>query len=110
MVILQPFLSDFFSVTRGYSLSVAFQMISLYFGIRYIKYYLSKDLYFSIFFGAIGVIANFILLNFYIPITLQKAYKGKLSILATKSYNAISKALFTEAFPTIIRSIKAICL
>lgn len=70
MVILQPFLLDFFSVTRGYGLSVSFQMISLYFGVRYIKYYSSKDLYFSIIFGAIGVIANFTLLNFYIPITI----------------------------------------
>ena len=64
MVNFQLFVLDFFCVTRGYGLSIAFQMASLYYALEYISNSHSKQFGFSFAFGAIGVMANFTLLNF----------------------------------------------
>lgn len=68
MVNFQPYVLDFFCVTRGYGLSIAFQMASLYYAIRYISNANSKDYFFALLLAAIGVIANFTLLNYYLPL------------------------------------------
>ena len=65
---LQPYLLDFFSVTRGYGLSVAFQMVSIFYFYRRLREGNEKDLWYSVIFGAIGVYANFTLLNYYMPL------------------------------------------
>ncbi len=68
MVVFQPYLLDFFCVTRGYGLSVSLQVVSLYYAILYLQENKSKNLYFATIFGAVGVMANFTLLNYYLPI------------------------------------------
>jgi hypothetical protein len=68
MMTLQPFLLDFFSVTRGYGLSVCFQVISIYYAVSYIQDIKSKFYFKSIVFGAIAVLANFTLLNYFLPL------------------------------------------
>lgn len=68
MVNFQPFVLDFYSVTRGYGLSIAFQMASLYYALEYISNSQSKQFGLALLFGAIGVMANFTLLNFYLPL------------------------------------------
>ncbi len=68
LIILQPFLLDFYTVTRGYGLSVAFQMVSLFYFFKRIKYNEGRYLTYAILFAAIGVYANFTLLNYYIPL------------------------------------------
>ena len=68
-IVLQPFLLDFFSVTRGYGLSVALQMISLYYFVRLLYDGKSSDLTKSLVWAALGVYANFTLLNYYIPLS-----------------------------------------
>ena len=37
LIVLQPFLLDFFAVTRGYGLCISFQMISIYYFIKKLK-------------------------------------------------------------------------
>lgn len=67
-LVLQPFLLDFFAVTRGYGLSISFQIVSIYFAILYIQDSKSSDLFYSVLFGAIGVYSNFTLLNYFLPL------------------------------------------
>ncbi|MCB9308575.1 MAG: hypothetical protein H6567_00780 [Lewinellaceae bacterium] len=79
MVNFQPFVLDFFCVTRGYGLSIAFQMASLYYALEYISNSHSKHYGLALLFGAIGVMANFTLLNFYIPLLgllIYYSFKG----------------------------------
>lgn len=68
MIVFQPYLLDFFCVTRGYGLSVTLQLVSLYYAIIYYSENTSKSLYFSLLFGAVSVLANFTLLNYYLPL------------------------------------------
>lgn len=67
-IVLQPFLLDFFSITRGYCLSITFQMASLYFAFLFLQKKSTKSLRWSLIIAALGVIANFTLLNFYLPL------------------------------------------
>lgn len=68
MIVFQPYLLDFFCVTRGYCLSVSLQLVSLYYALIYYNENTSKSLYYSMFFGAMSVLANFTLLNYYLPL------------------------------------------
>lgn len=68
LIVLQPFLLDFFAVTRGYGLSVAFQMISIYYLIKRIQLGQSKDLIYATIWAGVSVYANFTLLNYFIPL------------------------------------------
>lgn len=67
-VILQPYLLDFFSVTRGYGLSLAFLMVSLYYVVMYERKKSMKLLVLAEISGVLGVYANLTLLNYFIPI------------------------------------------
>lgn len=67
LLVLQPFLLDFFSVTRGYGLSISFMMMSFYFFIKRLESYNTFDLIISWIFLSLGVYANFTLLNVYVP-------------------------------------------
>lgn len=66
VVNLNPFMFEFWGLTRGYGLALAFMMCSIYFFIRYLlteKYVL---LWVGFLFGISSVFSNFSLLNFYI--------------------------------------------
>jgi len=69
-LVLQPYLLDFFSVTRGYGLSVAFEMVSLYYVFKRLQSNKTSYLFYALFWAAIGVYANFTLLNYFIPLGL----------------------------------------
>lgn len=73
-LVLQPFILDFFSVTRGYGLSLSFMMVSMFYFIKSIQGGTSKDLMWSVLWAAIGVYANFTLLNYFIPMCLFLGY------------------------------------
>ncbi len=65
IIVLNPYLLDFFGLARGYGLSFAFMLMSLYHLIAYFKSRLNKDL---ILFNAAALLAslsNFTLLNYY---------------------------------------------
>lgn len=68
-LVLQPFILDFFSITRGYGLSLSFMMISLYYYVQRLSDGNLQDLTWSLIWAAIGVYANFTLLNYFIPLS-----------------------------------------
>jgi len=73
MVTMQPFFMDFFSVSRGYCISLCFLMISLFYFARTLTNLTTKNLVLSLTTGALGVIASFTLLNYYIPLSFLLA-------------------------------------
>ena len=88
LIAFQPFLLDFFAVTRGYGLSVTFQMISLYYFIKRIKDGDQKYILLSLFWAALGVYANFTLLNYFIPLlvlfsidSIRKLYRTNKALM-----------------------------
>ena len=70
LLTLNPFMIDFFSMARGYSISFAFMMIGLYYFSRYIVIEPSskRQLYVSFLFSGLSVISCYILLNFYVAL------------------------------------------
>lgn len=94
-IVLQPFLLDFFSVTRGYGLSVALQMVSLYYFVRLLYDGKSSDLTKSLVWAALGVYANFTLLNYYIPLSALVIF------YSFRQNYKIRKQVFTKELFTI---------
>ena len=64
---INPFLLDFFSLARGYGLSVAFTMASLYYLQQFLQIQTPKlrNTLLVLLMAALAVLANFSLLNFY---------------------------------------------
>lgn len=66
-VVLNPYLLDFFSLARGYGISLGAMLMSLYFYLNYIfKNNGIKNYYFSMLFAVLAVWANLTLINFYL--------------------------------------------
>lgn len=91
LIVLQPYLLDFFAVTRGYGLSVALQMISLYYLAKRIKDGQKSDIVKSAIWAAVAVYANFTLLNYFIPLIILLAVDS-----GFRSYKADKKILSGE--------------
>lgn len=68
LCIANPFLLDFFSLARGYAMSVALQSASLYWFARYTEHSKTSFLTGAVIAAALGVYANFTLLNYYMPL------------------------------------------
>ncbi len=68
-----PFLMEFFSLARGYGLSVALMMVSLYFFMRDIH---SKDIIKAVAFGGLAVYANLTLLNYFMALLVLVGFIG----------------------------------
>ena len=66
LIIANPYLMEFFSLARGYGLSVGIMMISLYYLIKANE----KDYALAVLFGGISVYANLTLLNYFIPLVI----------------------------------------
>lgn len=66
--LLQPYILDFFSVTRGYGLALAFEVMSLYYFIERWKTGAFHNLLYCLIWAAVGVYANFTMLNYFIPL------------------------------------------
>lgn len=74
-LLLNPFLIEFFSLARGYGISLGCLLISIYFLIRnnynYTSYTpLLKDFIYAILFAALAVYANLALINFLISVII----------------------------------------
>ena len=69
---LNPYLLDFFSLARGYALSWAFMVLSIYYLKIYIVSKIRKSLYTVLCFvsAALGVLASFTLLDFYLALLI----------------------------------------
>ncbi len=88
LIVLQPYLLDFFAVTRGYGMSVSLQMISLYYLVKRIQDGQKSDMVKSAVWASIAVYANFTLLNFFIPLMMLLAIESSI-----RSYRADKKIL-----------------
>jgi hypothetical protein len=67
---INPYLLDFFSLARGYALSIAFMMVSLYYFIEYIKEEKNKRLTISFIAAVLATLSNFSLLNYFASLIL----------------------------------------
>ena len=63
---LNPYLVDFFSLARGYSLSVALETTSIWFFLLTINKFHYRNSILALTFGALAVYANFTLLNYFL--------------------------------------------
>ena len=72
-ILLNPFLIEFFSLARGYGLSLAFMLMSIFYlirnGNRYIKgSELLKDFMLTSLFASLAIYANLAVINFFISV------------------------------------------
>lgn len=70
LLLLNPFLLDFFSIARGYGLSLGFLMASIYYAIRYADKGKTTHIWQALGCGAMGVLCNFSLLNYWVSLLL----------------------------------------
>jgi hypothetical protein len=68
LFLLAMFPIDFFSVTRGYGMALALQVCSMYYALKFLKGRESRDLLYAIGIAAVGVVASFSTLNYYLPL------------------------------------------
>jgi len=92
-----PYFIDFFSLARGYALSVSLQMASLYFFLSNFKEFSFRQLYYSLGLGILAVYANFTLLNYFLPLALLTMVQGYLYF-----YDNNRKAFQTVIVATVV--------
>lgn len=98
LVLFNPFLIEFFSLARGYGISMGFLLVSLALLFRN-EVYKEKpttflnDFFFSLVFAAIGIYANLALINYYICVIVIFIYKY-LWLLRYQQKNRIFNILF----------------
>lgn len=67
IVNLNPYILDFFSLSRGYALSLGLMVASVYYIYCFINNdYKTKHLFVAIFLGGLATAANFVLLNYFV--------------------------------------------
>lgn len=64
LINVHPYLLDFFSLSRGYGLSIGLMMTSIYYLYAFHNGYKNKDAWLSLFTGALSVLANYVTLNY----------------------------------------------
>ena len=71
ILLLNPFVNDYFCLARGYGISMAMIIASLYYAIMYFSHISShKNAFCSLLFASLGLLANFSLLNFYLVLVI----------------------------------------
>jgi hypothetical protein len=68
LLMLNPFLLDFFSLVRGYGLALAFQMVSVYFLVTFFKEHKTRNALWALVLGAVAVLCNFPWLNYWVAV------------------------------------------
>lgn len=87
-----PYLMDFFSLARGYALSISFMITSCYFTWKYLQIKNHRDHLYSLIFAAIAVYTNFTTLNFFLALTML------LFIADMQQYFNSNRKLFYQRF------------
>jgi hypothetical protein len=64
-----PYLLDFFSVARGYGLSVSIMMVSIYFGFDFLQSRKMRSLILAFLFAVISVLTVYTLLNYFVALS-----------------------------------------
>lgn len=101
MIVLMPFMIDFFSLSRGYGLSIGFMLPSLYYLIKYNHNEKIYALILSLVFGVLTILSNFGFINYFIPLI------ASLYFLNIFKFNITKKNFVNLA---IISIITVICL
>lgn len=65
-----PFMAEFFALARGYSISIGLMFASIYFAWKFLEDARPKDLKVTLLLAGLAVMANFTVLNFYLPLVL----------------------------------------
>lgn len=102
-----PFMAEFFALARGYGISIGLMMASIYFTLQYLEHNRLWDLKATLLLAGLAVLANFTVLNFYLPLMLllflhirQRAVEGPATRKATVVLAAgISMLLVLIALP-----------
>lgn len=71
LLIANPFLIDFFSLARGYGLSLMFMIISIYYLILFFNNLQFLNGLLSLFFGIFGMMSNLTIVNYFLPLTFS---------------------------------------
>lgn len=66
ILVLNPFLIEFFSLARGYGLALALQAVSIMHLLSFLKHGRTMSVLYSLFLGAFAVFANFSVLHFWL--------------------------------------------
>lgn len=125
VMVCNPYLLDFFSLARGYALSISFMVTSIYLTYLFLQQQKNKHLLWAVLFAMLAVYTNFTTLNFYAALMVllaaatfqmnwllrnqEKKWMRQLSwqwlilfsgslILAAASYIPISKMVATDQF------------
>ncbi|MBK8045552.1 MAG: hypothetical protein IPK21_24605 [Haliscomenobacter sp.] len=67
LLLANPYVTEFFSLARGYGLAAGLMLAAIYFAYRYLETYRLGTLIGSMTFALLAVMANFTLLNFFAP-------------------------------------------
>lgn len=70
VMLFNPYLIDFFSLARGYALSISFMMASIYFAFLFLQQQKNNWLTSSVALAILSVYSNFTTLNFYVALIL----------------------------------------
>ena len=68
LLVSMPFLIDFFSLARGYGLSISFLVVSIYYALQFTSQLKTSHLIFTLLFGMGAVVSNYALLHFFLPL------------------------------------------
>jgi len=89
LLMCNPFLLDFFSLTRGYGLSLSFMMGSLYFGTEYFNFASRPNLIKSLLFANLSVLSIFSMIYFWLGLVSALI----LASLLRKDFAALKKSI-----------------
>jgi len=93
LLVFNPYLLDFFSLARGYGISLGCMIMSLYFYLKNCyKEFSLYNFWFSLLFASIALGANLTMINFYLMII------GLLTLTVLKNYNYKLKQILSFKF------------
>ncbi|MBS4061721.1 MAG: glycosyltransferase family 39 protein, partial [Bacteroidetes bacterium] len=97
LLLLNPYMIDFFSLARGYGLALAFGLMAIYFFVKarepgQMKYF-ARDFFFSLLFSLLAAWSNFILINLNIAL---------LALYLLEFLMNSKKQTFKENIPVVI--------
>lgn len=105
-----PFVIDFFSLSRGYGLALALQMLSLSCMLHFLTSKNERQVFFSFGFAFLAVMSNFTWLNYLIPLWLVYNFSLKFrgELILFKNFLRLNRIPIFILTPTLILSLKPI--
>lgn len=102
LLLLNPFLLDFFSIARGYGMSLGFLIASIYFVLNYTHEGKTSDVLKTISLGALAVLCSFSVLNYFISLVVVV---NTVAILQHKRYDWKRTSLYSFSISIILFAI-----